>query len=40
MEACLTNFSASVVDVPEAIRVVVTTSIARTRNRAFDMPFA
>ncbi|MCV9963611.1 hypothetical protein OIU34_17060 [Pararhizobium sp. BT-229] len=40
MEACLAGFSTSTVPVPEAIRIVVTTSIARTRNRAFDMPFS
>lgn len=40
MEACLAGFAASSLNVSEAIRIVVTTSIARTRNRAVDMPFA
>lgn len=39
MEACLASFAASSLNVSEAIRIVVTTSIARTRNRAVDMLF-
>jgi hypothetical protein len=40
MEACMSEFVKSVITVPEAIRVVVATSISRTRNRAVDMLFS